>query len=318
LARDGSGGCGAIAALRWQADGHLGTISRMILGSKTSNAVLIALLIAVCVLNGSARASMSDLHNKVDSQKTILNRKVSTPVWKLNQELLAKGKEKGIGIDFQTAPAEQMNPGDDGFTQYASPKAMLIKIRIGLSDSLFEPVISEEMEHALQNLDGFPKLRARLQQNQPLAALVSTTLLDIDAHQKMRRRGISTKPLGLDWFDQVKKNNLSRSFPPGQLEPVTGVAALKNPLYYAAWFYAFNDDPEMEPEAWSSVEKWFDQLPNTKALGKKCVEIIQKYGFNSIEARRQMYREILRLFNVADLFELYEGPGQSPTYTELL
>jgi hypothetical protein len=74
----------------------------------------------------------------------------------------------------------------------------------------------------------------------------------------------------------------------------------------------------MEPEAWSSVEKWFDQLPNTKALGKKCVEIIQKYGFNSIEARRQMYREILRLFNVADLFELYEGPGQSPTYTELL
>ncbi len=248
------------------------------------------------------------------------------PIWTLYQEVLTKGKYRGV--EYRVENFDQMeSPGQDGLTRFENAQTILTKMRTGLPDELFTAVIAEEMEHALQKLNLYSQILPKIETpaDRRIADHVSTTLMDIDAHQQMRRRGISTRDLGVQSFE-LDKIGVFTMFTPASraaataeyVDGLTGFNRMTNVLLYARYWFAFKKDPTMPSEAWATANKWFDFLPSTKADGQRVVEIIEKNGFDTAEGQREMYRQILRMFKVADKFVLYEGTPWAPTFYEQL
>jgi hypothetical protein len=158
-----------------------------------------------------------------------------------------------------------------------------------------------------------------------MAEYISTTLMDIHAHEEMRRRGIRTRGLGMESFELDKQGVFTLFTPasrvtatPEYVDSLGPPDRVINVLLYVRYWYAFKEDPEMPPEPWAIADKWFEHLPTTKQDGKRCIEIIDRSGFSTASGRRAMSREILRVLGVGGRFVLYEGTPWASTHRELL
>lgn len=210
--------------------------------------------------------------------------------------------------------------GGSAITRFTDAHTITTNIKPDLSAETFSLALAEEMTHALQNLASFPKLTPARASTLPtdISGALTTTLADVDAHDQMRKRGISTRSLGMEWLKEARHTGFQLKI--NSRVPVPeNISNLAHALLYVQYWYAFREDPAMPRTAWSEAARAFGSNSPTTIFGRKCVETIERNGFTTPAGKRQMYRDILSVFELADgSYAVYEGPAQARTYYDVI
>jgi hypothetical protein len=250
----------------------------------------------------------------------LFSQRLTPEIVRLMREVESLAKSHGYRLSIVSS--KKRRPGLGGWTHFIDETTIEIQVVSEDSNEHFNLVLGEELIHALQNINHFPKLLPkpiyRTAETMELAQKVSTTILDIHAHQELRRHGLSTHVFGLETYEFDSKSYLS-TIPPPETDAVQDLIMFRNAILYLRLYYDFFEDPGMPKEPWHHADNWFLRyLPRTRKLGQIFVGIVQKEGVDKASSCKQVLQKIMQYLDQRFIFVILGGPPQKPAYVEEL